>query len=130
LKDILPDDIASIFNVCLGVGSGSNNDAGVGVIACARDTVSIYRPANHEVENVASDEPDGYKDAKGNVAGSCEAEVFKRFGGLEWNVSLFPQIPQLSRYLVFTTDLWGRLTGRMISTTSIMHKITLPTLIW
>jgi len=50
---------------------------------------------------VASNEPDGYKDAKGNVAGGCEAEVFKRFGSLEWNISLSPRISQLKIFGVY-----------------------------
>jgi hypothetical protein len=50
---------------------------------------------------VASNEPDGYKDAKGNVAGSCEAEVFKRFSSLEWNISLSPLISQLKIFGVY-----------------------------
>ena len=78
---------------------------------------------------MASNKPDGYKDAKGNVAGGCEAEVFKRFGSLEWDISLSPRISQFKIFGVYYGSP-GRLTGRMISTTSVTHKITLPTLIW
>jgi len=80
--------------------------------------IGVNGPADHQIDYVAGSDPGCHEEAEEDVACGGVAEVFEAFRGL------------CRKSVGLQWVIRESLTGKKRSTTSIMHRMRLATLVW